>query len=97
MTDHHDSEEYVLGLQHGRAEAGGAMKKNAHHQRKFQMVSNEIANVIAKNAGLRHEIKRLEDVLVWIHRTKQPIGPIRTVIEETIPRKFQKEEDAHGV
>lgn len=84
-------EAYELGKKHGRLEAGGAVKKADQHKRKIQVLSDEISNHLVKNRGLRHEIKRLEDTLTWIHRTAQPIEEIRNVIERTIPRKFKNE------
>lgn len=73
------------------SEIEGLRKADAKWKRKSVRLADELGNHISKNGALRHEIKKLEDLLVWIHRTSQPIEEIRIVIERTIPQKLKRE------
>jgi DNA-directed RNA polymerase specialized sigma subunit len=75
----------------------GLRKAVARFERKSRRLADELANHIMKNGAMRHEIKKLEGLLVWIHRTEQPIEEIRAVIERTIPRRLARDDDASHV
>lgn len=92
MTEAELENEYERGLSAGRHEGEGALKSAAKFMRKAAKLSDEVGNHIVKNAALRHEIKKLEDVLAWVHKTEQPISEIRAVIERTIPRRLGRED-----
>lgn len=78
-------------------ELEGLRKSEAKWKRKSARLSIELGNHIMKNGAMRHEIKKLEGLLVWIHHTKQPIEEIRAVIERTIPRRLARSEDTSHV
>lgn len=71
-------------------EVEGVRKSDAKFKRKYERVARALAEEVCKKEQHIHELKRLEEVLVWIHRTEQPIEEIRQVIERTIPRRLSR-------
>lgn len=65
----------------------------AKMERRHANIAAHLVGLIDHNAGLRKDVKRLEDLLLWIHRTEQPIEEIRRVIEKTIPTRLRKEHE----
>lgn len=60
------------------------------------LTADEVARrLVAKNGAMRHEIKKLEDLLVQIHRTVGT-AEIRGAIEQTIPRRLAREEGVNA-
>lgn len=67
----------------------GERRSNARLMQRWENVTRELGNVVHRKAGMKRDVKRLEELLMWIHRTGQPIEEIRATIERTIPRQFR--------
>lgn len=74
-------------------EAEGNATAVAKLQRSSANRARHLLGLVDRNGNLRHEIRRLEEVLAWIHRTEQPLDAIRGVIEKTVPRAVRREHD----
>lgn len=72
-------------------EYAGAMKSEGKLKRSMERRGRHILGLIDKNGRLRHEVKKMEELLVWIHKTEQPIEEIRKVIEREIPRSLARD------
>lgn len=72
----------------------GERRSNAKHEQRWQNVTRALGNLVHRKAGIQRDVKRLEELLLWIHRTEQPIEEIRATIERTIPRQFKENEGA---
>lgn len=68
----------------------GVMKSEAKLKRSAERRGQHLLGMLDKNGRMAHELRRLENLLVWIHRTGQPLDEIRRVIERTVPRSIRR-------
>jgi hypothetical protein len=68
------------------AELDGLRRSEAKQKRRASRLAEVNADLQVKAGSYRHEIKKLENVLLWIHRTSQDLDEIRRVVERVIPK-----------
>lgn len=93
-TAHPKCEAYTQALaRHVR----GLIKSDSRFKRNADRRGKRLLEAQDKLDRQRHEIRRLEDTLMWIHRTQADRNTVREVIAKTIPRKLARTPEVdHG-
>lgn len=74
-------------------ERDGLLRAQARLMRKTEAAGRNTVDLLAKLHTLRHELARLEELLMWIYRKDPDIKEIRVTLDERIPRAVARERE----
>ena len=57
-------------------------------KRQAERRARHVTGLMDKNDSLRHELRKLEDVLAWVYRTGVSRDEVREVVARTIPQRL---------